>query len=55
MSTPNSGNIASAIQVGSILSKSLQKMAPIVSEAFIEAIEIEQKQSHKSSKKRFLP
>lgn len=51
MSTVGSGNIASAAQMGSIVSKSLQKMAPIVTEAFIEAMEIEQKQSNTSSKK----
>ncbi|WP_414569407.1 hypothetical protein [Nostoc sp. CCY 9925] len=51
MSTPSSKNIASAAQVGSIVSKSLQKMAPIVSEAFIEAMEMEQKQSNTSRNK----
>lgn len=51
MSTPSSKNIASAAQVGSIVSKSLQKMAPIVTDAFIEAMEVEQRQSNTSSKK----
>lgn len=51
MSTAGSGNIASAGKIGSIVSKSLQKIAPIVTEAFIEATEIEQRQSNTSSKK----
>ncbi|MBN3877052.1 MAG: hypothetical protein ACYTXT_28590 [Nostoc sp.] len=50
MSISSPSNIASAIQVGSIASKALQKIAPIVSEAFIESIEVEQKQKYKSNK-----